>query len=242
MADLNLVSYNSTHSYSSTPSAPPRASVFNTYAGSYSADDNFSTKQGLDYSIGDGAHGEDYSYTITSEHTFPVTRTVNSIKYRIYARAAQGGAGGSSCELYVQYKVGGNWNTLSGSSHSDSGGQNYVSTYDTGEVTYSTPIDNVQAVRAYCNIHSWTTEGVVSGIAYIYEIQAFGEPYEDIGLRYYNNGIKKIGVLTNSASCKGKIIKDSIIYGIPIVDTTDARAGLRITLSGGVVKALPIVE
>jgi hypothetical protein len=242
MADINLVSYNSTHSYSATPSTPPRASVFNTYAGAYSADDNFTTKQGLDYGIGDGAHGEDYEYIVTSEHTFPVARTVNSIVYKMYVRAAQGGAGGSDCTLYIQYKVGGSWNTLPGSLHTDSGGQNYVSTYDTGTVTYSTPIANVQAVRAYCLAHSWTTEGGVSGAAYIYELQAFGQPYDDIGLRFYNGGVKKIGVLTNSTACKGKIRKGSTTYGIPIVDTTDARAGIRITLSGGVAKALPTTD
>ena len=241
MADINLVSYNSTHSYSATPSTPPRASVFNTYAGAYSADDNFTTKQGLDYGIGDGAHGENYEYIVTSEHTFPVARTVNSIVYKMYVRAAQGGAGGSDCTLYIQYKVGGSWNTLPGSLHTDSGGQDYVSTYDTGTVTYSTPIANVQAVRAYCLIHSWTTEGSVSGTAYIYELQAFGQPYDDIGLKYYKGGVKKIGVESLSASHKLRVRKGSTTYGIPLLTTADIMAsGIRI-YSGGV-KSLPLVD
>lgn len=234
-----VTSGTTTHTYNSTPSAPPRAYTFNYSSGAYSIDESFSTYQGLEYGIGDGSHGEDYTYTMTSEHNFSVARNLTQIKYRLYAYSNQGGAGGNTYTMHVEYKTGGSWYTLSGSYFTALSGQDEPLTKDTGTVTYSTPINSVSAVRATVSVRSWTTEGSITGKAYIYEIEAFGTAYDDIGLKArVGSTTYKIGVETLSTH-KLRIRKGSTTYGIPLLATNDPEASPVRINDGASVKALP---
>ena len=236
MADINLNNYNSvaTHSYTGT----------DTGQGINSIDDNFSTFQGGEAT--DIVFQSESWYTCISQHVYDKAYTINSIKYRLYSYVTQSYSGYTNYTTKIEYTTDGtNWSTVpdtevTGGSSGGEGGSSH--TYDSGTLTKTVNLANCKGIRAYVYGFGHTAEGHTTARSYIYEIQAFGQPYDDIGLRFYDGGVKKIGVLTNSTACKGKIRKGSTTYGIPIVDTTDARAGIRITLSGGVVKALPTTD
>lgn len=84
--------------------------------------------------------------------------------------------------------------------------------------------------------------GLNGGGATIWEITAKGIAYEDIGLRIRTSSSTiKIGVEDLKATHKLRIIKDGVIYGIPLLATSDSNAsGLRI-YDGSSIKALPKV-
>ncbi len=216
MASVNFVRYASTvHSYTGGASG---------HEGAYGIDENFSTYHGDEYSLGGGSWGGSGSETIISSHTFSKPRNLTSIKYRIYAYVAMGGVSGNvEYTMYVRYKSGGSWTNIF--YQSESGGAGTVFDVNTGEVTYSTPVSNVTDIEAYCYVFSHTDEGAVYGKAYIYEIEAFGDSYEDIGIRYRSGSTTyKIAAEELLATHKLRIRKGSTTYGIPLVATGDANA------------------
>jgi len=238
MADKNLVIYSASHAYTGGASG---------HEGAYGIDENFSTYHGDEYSLSGGSWSGSASKTIISEHTFSRPLTVNSIKYRIYAQGYSGGPdGGRNVQylMYVQYKVsGGEYQDLPNSRFSYNGDPGGTITKDTGEVTFSTPVANVTAIKVYIYVYSHTTEGGISGHAYIYEIEAFGQPYDDIGIRFYKGAaVYKIGVEPLLSTHKLRIRKGSTTYGIPLLATTDALASPIRIYDGSAVKSLPLVD
>lgn len=224
----------------------------NTYSGSatktedvgsgssvYSYDINNTTYQGVTYSRG----ASDGTATVTSLHEFVAPVTVSNIKYYIILQAGNWGKyiQERQVTLTVSYKVGADWTAAVSYDSGVSGGG--VTDYNTGYATYTpvSPITSVVAIRAiaYATSVGAGGEGGSYGYAKIYEIEANGQPYNDIGLRFIDgDGVtRKIGVESTLAS-KLRINKTGTIYGIPLVDTTDNTAlPLRI-FNGSVVKSL----
>ena len=235
MADKNLVIYSASHAYTGGASG---------HEGAYGIDENFSTYHGDEYSLGGGSWSGSASKTIISEHTFSRALTVNSIKYRLLYQCNAGGPDGGrdyAYEVYVAYKVGETWTKILNASGSGDG--NNGPNVDTGEVTFSTPVANVTAIKVYIYVYSHTTEGGISGHAYIYEIEAFGQPYDDIGIRFYKGAaVYKIGVEPLLSTHKLRIRKGSTTYGIPLLATTDALASPIRIYDGSAVKSLPLVD
>jgi len=231
MADTNLISLASTvHSYSNTGNGADQG-VTN---GPLTFDGNFST------SMGNTMGAQHNTSTVISQHTFAKPATINSFQYRITAGGHCGGNydKSASYNIYVQYKAGGVWNYLPGSQFSGGVGDGSVN-YDTGNVTYSTPINNVTDVVVYAYGQGHGEDRASNGsFAYIFEIQAWGTV--DIGLRVYDgSGVIKIvcepdGVLTSPL----RIHKNGTTYAIVLVDPSDNRASrIRIKTNSGI-KAL----
>lgn len=204
----------------------------------YSIDENFSTYYG-------GRRGHNVSgaasVTCISQHNFSAPRTVTSIKYRGYVRGyTSGQAGGNwSCLFYVQYlPYGGSWTDIY--RYSNGGGGDSEGGIDTGEVTYSTPLSNVVGIKIYAYGWGQANEGNGQGSAFIYEIEAFGTAYEDIGLRFSNNGTTyKIGGEDATSSHKLRFYDGSKTWGIPLLATNDSDASPLRIYDGASVKALP---
>ena len=242
MAIINLVPYNTlttTHTCTNTSTGAIGAVTENVGSGAstLSFDNDSNTYQGMSKSGPDNMEG----CVIVSEHLFSKSRTITSIKYRV-----SGNTAGSSqyYQMYqgtwnIEYKVGSTWYSVA----SYDSGQGGNVTFDTGFVTYTpgTPIANVVGVRATCSIICLMGDRGGTLYSRIYEIQAFGEPYDDIGLRYYKGGVKKIGVDTLTASHKLRVRKGSTTYGIPLLTTADTMASAIRIYSGGV-KSLPLVD
>lgn len=219
-----------THSYTGGDSG---------HEGSYGIDENFSTYHGMTYYTGGGYWGGSDYREVISEHTFTSARNITSIKYRIYARSSAGGPGGDKSYLmYVQYKSGGTWTDIFRQTGGDGSPGEVI--YDTGTITYSTPLSNVTAIKAYCYAYGSTVEGFVSGDVFIYEIEAFGTAYDDIGIRIKGpSATYKIGTETLTSTHKLRVRKGSMTYGIPLLATTDSDASPVRIYDGSAVKALP---
>lgn len=216
---------------------------FNGGTPSNAYDENFSTGFGSDNWRSDGG----YELYVISENNFSRPVTLNNISYHLYAAATANGkyTRTHNFYMYVEYKVGGSWYELPGSRHEGGGGEGDAG-YDTGQVNYTTPINNVQALRATIHSYGLATggEGRARACGWIYEIQGWGQNYVDIGLRAYDKtGIIKIacepaGVLTSPL----RIYKNGITYAIALVDPNDALASkIRIKTSSGV-KALAKID
>jgi hypothetical protein len=235
MADINLINYTPitvTHSYTGT----------NDGAGVNSIDDNFSTYQGVD----SGSVRDNVNNTCISQHIFPRAFQINSIRYRLYSHAEQTYAGNTSYIVRIEYTTNGtDWSTVSGTEvtgGSSGGDGGSTHTYDTGDTTKIISIANCLGIRAYVYSLGHSAEGWVLARSRVYEVRAYGQPYNDVGLRFYSGSVKKIGVEPTLAS-KLRFYKDGTTYGIPLVATTDTMASpIRITLSGELVKALPTVD
>ncbi len=139
-------------------------------------DNDFETYYGSPYSSGDGAatHGLFFQ----AEFAEPVD--LNRIAYRMAATV--GGYSDYekhySWSMKVEYKMGGTWNILPGSSFSGSGDGNIVTGYDTGIVEFSVPIANVEGLRATIDGWSYYTGGgsYYYTHAFLYELQGWGDP------------------------------------------------------------------
>ena len=105
------------------------------------------------------------------------------------------------------------------------------------EKTYTGTWANVKYLQA-----SAGGGGPSGGGGQISEITTKGIAYEDIGLRIRTSSATiKIGVEALKSTHKLRIVKDGVIYGIPLLATSDSDAsGLRI-YDGSAIKALPKV-
>lgn len=232
-ADVNLVSLPTTnHSYTNTINGVDQG----TANGSLTFDGNFST------SMGNSVGAQHNNSVVISQHTFARPLTINSFQYRITAGGHCGGNydKNASYNIYVQYKAGGSWYYLPSSQFSGSVGDGSIG-YDTGSLSYSTPINNVTDVLAYAYGQGHGEDRASNGsYAYIFEIQAWGRNYVDIGLRVYDGtGIVKIAcepveVLTSPL----RVRKGNTTYGVALVDVSDTYASkIRVKTNSGI-KAL----
>ena len=157
-------------------------------------------------------------------------KTINKIvaKYK-----CNGPVGGMSWSYLVEAYYSSAWHTVgSGSGSTNLGDQTL--TYDNLGLTGVTKVKITATTNGFGSL---ATTGCV-----IYELQAWGPKYFDIGLRIRTSTATiKIGVLDLEATHKLRIRKGNTTYGIPLLATTDAEAsGLRI-YDGSAVKALPKV-
>jgi hypothetical protein len=228
MSVRNLITLTSTtHSYSGTDSG----------AGANSIDGNWSTYQGTNGSGG----GNFWSGTLISEHTFSKSRLLTQVSFRITGASYGYGsdAADSQGHTYVQYWNGSTWITFSGGEGSWAGGEGLAS-YDSGVVNL-TPSITTTKVRVYVTSEA-SAQGDGSttyGHIYLYEIEAYGEGYEDIGIRYRSGSTTYIIAGEELLSThKLRIRKGSTTYGIPLVATNDASASPIRIYDGSAVKAL----
>lgn len=209
---------------------------------SYDLDND--TYQGITaYDTGGGP--ENAELTVISEHTFEPA-TLEYIKYKTYLHCHSSSHYSSHREMHyiIAYKVGSTWTTIASY---DSGvlTGNGEATKNEGLLTYTpaSPIANVIGVRATVYAHGYATGGegdvVKEGIGRIYEIQAWGNPYQDIGLRFADADgvVRKIGVEVTLAS-KLRIVKGGVTYGIPLVATDYPLASPIRIYDGSAVKSL----
>lgn len=196
-------------------------------------DEDFSSGFGSDNWRGDGG----YELYVISENNFLRPVALSRISYRLYAAATANGkyTRAHNFYMYVEYKVGGTWYELPGSRHEGGGGEG-DSEYETGQVNYTLPINDVQGLRA--TIHSFGLatggEGRARACGWIYELQGWGNV--DIGLRAQDGtGIVKIacepaGVLSSHL----RIHKNGTTYAIVLVEPADTRASrIRIKTNSG---------
>ena len=232
-ADTNMVRlpdtlHNNTHILNNSPKEGTP---------SYAYDGDFSTGFGSDNTRSDGG----FELYVISEHIFPKEVSLNKVSYRLLADCTANGkyTRTHNFYMYVEYNVDGTWRELPGSRHEGGGGEG-DSGYDTGQVDYTSQINNVRGLRATVHSYSLATggEGRAHAHGWIYEFQAWGSI--DIGLRVYDGtSVVKIacepaGVLTSPL----RIHKNGTTYAIVLVDPSDSRASkIRIKTNSGI-KAL----
>ena len=203
---------------------------------SYSYDGDTGTAYGASAYRGGGGDWGYYIYIISSHH-FYTPKALSSIYYKLYARTnAYGNYPNGSYYMYVQisYDSGSNWTTI----YSSSGGAN------SGEVTVDTTTtgtwNSVTDIRAIVYAAAGGDRDGYCG-AYIYEIQAIGTLYSDIGLRIRKNGVTyKIGAETLTASHKLRFRDGATTYGIPLLSVSDINASTLRIYDGANTKALPL--
>jgi hypothetical protein len=243
MADIDLLNsgyLTITHTCTNTSTGSLGTITENVGSGTsqYSYDENDSTYQGMSKSGPDNMEG----CVIVSQHDFTPARTITSIKYH-----TSGNTAGSSqyYQAYqgiwnIEYKVGSTWYSVASYDSGLGGNVNW----NTGLVTYTpgSPIANVIGIRATSTIICSMGDQGGTLYARIYEIQAFGQPCDDIGLRFYDdNTVKKIGVQTLGTH-KLRVRKGTTTYGIPLAATTDSKASTVRIYHGSLVRALPLVD
>lgn len=108
--------------------------------------------------------------------------------------------------------------------------------------TWTAGWSNVTKIKVEVEVYYKYTANQLETHAYIYELQAWGTKYEDIGLRAHDGSdVINIGVEELDGH-KLRIRKGGTTYGIPLVDTTDGDAsGVRIH-DGSSIKALPKID
>lgn len=223
-----------THSYTGGDSG---------HEGAYGIDENFSTYHGVELN-------SIYVNAITtciSQHIFDQPRNVVSIRYRLYSYASQSYNGGTSYTVRVEYTLNGSsWSTVpdtgvTGTSNGGEGGSSH--TYNSGDVTKTVNITNCLGIRAYVYSLGHSEDGWTYSYSRIYEIEALGTAYKDIGIRIQGpNGIIKIGAEDLTPTHKLRIRKGDTTYGIPLLTTNDPDASPVRIYDGSSVKALPKVS
>lgn len=204
---------------------------------SSSIDENTSTYQGSSHSRCAPSCG--VGLEVISEHIFAVPHTIHNIRYQFYAQ------GWYERESDYDYSA---WAKVNVYYATDGG--NYVSIYDnqnnpaqtSGLEAYNATIPNVKKIKVVLESFGYGAGGGAAGDAnaMLYEIQAWGENYIDIGLRAYDgSNIIKLGCEpVGSNNSPFKISKNGINYSVALVDPGDASASkFRIKTNSGV-KAL----
>jgi len=168
--------------------------------------------------------------TTTVEITFAQASSVNEIKYKWYRNSVASTVEAARREVSISIKRDGLWSQ--------------IGTSTAEQVTIPGPWDDVTDIRGYFY------EGKKNGWGFgpqtvwaelrVYEIEAWGFIYQDIGLRVYNGSetiaiaAEPTGILTSPL----RIAKNGVIYGIVLVDPGDPNdSGVRIQTSSGI-KAL----
>lgn len=109
---------------------------------------------------------------------------------------------------------------------------------------YTIGLSGVKGIKAWVSAVVSSSGGPSNDSSgnYIYEVQAWGVAYADIGLRFYDNGsVQQIGTETLN-NHKLRIRKGSTTYGIPLVATNDVNASTIRIYDGSAVKSLPKVN
>lgn len=166
--------------------------------------------------------------TTTVKITFAQPFTIlNEIKYKWYRNSVADMEEAARREVNISIKKDGSWLTVGTSTAQD--------------VTILGPWDNVTDIRGY--FYEGKKNGLWGGVwaeLRIYEIEAWGFIYQDIGLRVYN-GSETIAIAaepTGTLTSPLRIAKNGVIYGIVLVDPGDPNdSGVRIQTSSGI-KAL----
>ena len=218
MALTNIVRLAGTTHSTAGSSAAPFAPVTPEYA----YDGNTSTVSQISAVFSGGIPRD---FDLYSTHTFSKAYNLSSIYYKIRVT----GQSASSQSIQIQYN-GGAWTTLW--------------SYGDGQYEYTQTGNwvGVTGLRAVLHTHYEHTDGYYGMLAYVFEIQGWGSIYEDSGIRYYKDSVKKIGCETLNSTHKLRVNKNGTIYGIPLLATTDAEAsGVRI-FDGSSVKSLPLVS
>lgn len=229
MATRNLVILTTTtHSYTGVGSG----------AGANSIDESWSTYQGTSAS---GMYN--CSASLISEHTFSKNRLLSSISFRVVEGGGCYGSDGSNVNgsYAIQYWGGSSWINFSGATGGWSRDEFNGVGIDSGQTTLSGLSITTTKVRAYCNAGGWAEgDGNNANVyIYLYEIQANGEAYEDIGIRYSKGGVTyKIAGEELLSTHKLRIRRGGVTYGIPLVATTDSTASHVRMYDGSAIKSL----
>lgn len=177
----------------------------------------------------DNEANHDWAIVTTSvEITFAQPLTIlNEIKYKWYRNSGCAGMEeGHRRNVIISIKKDGLWSQ--------------IGTSTAEQVTIPGPWDNVTDVRGYFEEMRKVAHGTVWAELRIYEIEAWGFIYQDIGLRVYN-GSETIAIAaepTGTLTSPLRIAKNGVIYGIVLVDPGDTNdSGVRIQTSSGI-KAL----
>ena len=250
--NINLLNYTGflvTHAYTGASyyNGVQDSGIDGGHEGLYSVDSDFNTYMGSHHVLVDsGENGHNMNSELLSQHIFNRARNISVIKYRLYSYSYATGINVYiTWTLKLQYTTNGtDWIDIAASivTGSTSGSGTSIShTEDAGEIDLTVNLSNVLGVRAYVYSYGSCAESHTETGVRIYEIQAMGQPYDDIGLKYYKGGVEKIGVETLTASHKLRVKKGSTTYGIPLLTTADTMASAIRIYSGGV-KSLPLVD
>jgi hypothetical protein len=236
MATGNFVALASTtHSTSGSYSAGGLASPANP---TYAYDGDTGTYFGCYDSHGAGGDWGWTAYLISSHH-FSTPRAISSIVYKLRAVNTTGGEyPNGSYYMYVQISYNGtDWTTI----YSTSGGYGNDFTINTSTAGTWNSVTDIRAI-VYSN-SGGDREGATG--AFIYDLQAVGTIYSDIGLRIRKNGVTyNIGVETlvdaGAGAHKLRFRDGGTTYGIPLLSVSDINASTLRIYDGANTKALPL--
>ena len=185
--------------------------------------------------------------TVEAEHVFPRPCTISNIKYQFYVRggAHQEDTYAYYCGAYayVEYQLegSGTWTAIYSTVYADS---QSIKTIDVSTLTtYTSTIENVKKVRCRLQARGYGSGGGAwgEGEAYLYELQAIGEPWVEALRIKKDSGTIVIGGRVASATDKLRIYKGTSVIGIPLVATNDAIASPIHIYDGTTIKALPLL-
>jgi len=184
--------------------------------------------------------GGDWGWTIylISTHHFANPITIESIVYKLCAFGWSLNNPNGSYWLNVQISAdnGAGWATIASTSGGIPGNYAWLDATATGPWSAITDI----RVQVYCQVGG-DREGGTG--AWIYEIQAWGQVYNDIGVRMYGvtPGTEPL-VDSGAGAHKLRVRKGATTYGIPLVATNDSHASALRIYDGSAVKAIPIAN
>lgn len=198
-------------------------------------DNNMATYQSA--SIYAGSPTYNISATVIAQSDFALVHTINSVVLKISLSGYYQSTGNISISLYYANA----WNEV----YSDTPNVPYPAGYSTTITMDSLNLSGVSKIKSSATCFSNRSGGTItSAYCGVYELQAWGPKYIDIGLRVRSSsGTVNVGVADASEMSlhKLRIRKGGTTYGIPLLATTDADAcGLRI-YDGTSVKSLPKV-
>jgi len=242
MAATNLVRLaNTTHTHINTIVSGQAQTGTN--AGGY--DENGSTYQGYIRYTTPGFTWQ--VVVVEAEHVFPRACTLSEIKYQFYVRGGahqeNGYAYSCGAAAYVEYQLEGSstWTAVYSTYYADS--QSIKTINVSTLTTYTATIENVKKVRCRLLARGYGSGGGAwgEGEAYLYELQAIGEPWVEALRIKKDSGTIVIGGRVASATDKLRIYKGTSVIGIPLVATNDAIASQIHVYDGTTIKALPLL-
>ena len=201
-------------------------------------DSNFATD--YEYKTSHGGDGScEGNVTLTYTWSTPMRIT------RVIAKEEQSTYGGNYKQSQRTYQISllisGVWSLIQDVYTADGAGSNseYIDTINFDD---SSGWNVVTGIKCYMRGMAYSYEGdrqQWSGLR-IYELQAWGNVYNDSGMRYSKGGVSyDIGMETLTASHKLRYNKAGTIYGIPLLAIDDVDASPIRIYDGSVVKALP---
>ena len=234
MALTNIIGLADTaHVYTASQTIDPN------HPGAYSIDGDYGSYFGLNVS-----HGGDGSCQgwVQSQHNFSRPRTITEIHVKAYCSGYAYGNHDPTVhiEYYIKYSTdnGATWNEVilpyppntqthyyidpDKNVHIDT--MDFITNYTISGLNLA-GVTNILCY-VYCYAYSWGSASQ-NGSCYIYEIQAYGQVYDDTGLRIYTSGgVVSIGGEYPAGSshhfrCYGRGNK---VWGIPLLAVNDPNA------------------